>query len=232
MAEQHAVAVEEEIRVVRSGVSPDRHRLRRAGRADAAPRRDARPSRSAPRRTARRPRSPNGRSAKPNDTATTSDNGSSPSPRAPRNRPPAARPSCRNARTSCEQRLAGHGRRRTRCTVGGRARRRRPPAKRAKPTSRNSADRAAGELGRAREQVERELARLRELQGAARAELARMAAVIRAELPPTRRPSPRPTRRADSATGGGARRPGRSANPRGGAADATTTPYRFATAGR
>src|SRR5690349_22952719 len=44
--------------------------------------------------------------------------------------------------------------------------------------------RTADELGRARAQVERELTRLRELQGVARAELARIAATIRAELPP------------------------------------------------
>ena len=58
--------------------------------------------------------------------------------------------------------------------------------------------RTADELGRARAQVERELTRLRELQGVARAELTRIAATIRAELPPTSSPSPRPTRRAEA----------------------------------
>jgi hypothetical protein len=64
--------------------------------------------------------------------------------------------------------------------------------------------RTADELGRARAQAERELARLRGLQGAAAAEITRIAAVIRTELAtgnsaPATRPSPRPTRRAAAA---------------------------------
>jgi hypothetical protein len=91
--------------------------------------------------------------------------------------------------------------------------------------------RAADELGRARAQVERELARLRDLQGVARAELARIAATIRAELPPAARPSPRPTRRVEAPPVEGPRSgPTRAAS--GGASDDTTTPYRLATAGR
>jgi hypothetical protein len=91
--------------------------------------------------------------------------------------------------------------------------------------------RTADELGRARAQVERELTRLRELQGVARAELTRIAATIRAELSPTSRPSPRPTRRAEAPPVAGPRTaPTR--EPTGGASDDTTTPYRFATAGR
>jgi len=112
-------------------------------------------------------------------------------------------------------------------------------AERAALTHRQSAEadvedlrrRTADELGRARAQVERELTRLRELQGVARAELTRIAATIRAELPPPSRPSPRPTRRAEAPPAEGPRTaPTR--EPTGGAADDTTTPYRFATAGR
>jgi hypothetical protein len=64
-------------------------------------------------------------------------------------------------------------------------------------------DRAARDLARARELAERDLARLRDLQGAARLEVARLAAVIRAELAgPAARPSPGPNRRAAHAAGG------------------------------
>ncbi len=59
-------------------------------------------------------------------------------------------------------------------------------------------DRSARELARAREQEERELDRLRDLQGAARLELSRLVATIRAELAelaaPPARPSPGPGR--------------------------------------
>lgn len=57
--------------------------------------------------------------------------------------------------------------------------------------------RVARELARAREQEERELARLRDLQDAARREFTRMVTAIRAELgaaPPPARPSPGPGR--------------------------------------
>lgn len=58
-------------------------------------------------------------------------------------------------------------------------------------------NRTVRELARARELEERELNRLRDLQGAARLELARLASMIRAELPATpARPSPGPTRGA------------------------------------
>jgi hypothetical protein len=61
--------------------------------------------------------------------------------------------------------------------------------------------RTADDLARARAQGERELGRLRELQGNARMELARLAATIRAELAPrgagVARPSPRPIRHTD-----------------------------------
>lgn len=59
--------------------------------------------------------------------------------------------------------------------------------------------RVADELARARAQAERELGRLRDLQGNARVELARLAAAIRAELSPAApvRPSPRPSRRTE-----------------------------------
>ena len=74
--------------------------------------------------------------------------------------------------------------------------------------------------------------RLRELQGVARAELTRIAATIRTELArPTSRPSPRPTRRAEAPPVEGPQT-GPKREPPGGAADDTTTPYRFATAGR
>ena len=89
--------------------------------------------------------------------------------------------------------------------------------------------RTADELGRARAQAEHELARLRDLQGTARAELARIAAAIRAELPgavPTARPSPPRPRRAESPPVGGPR-PG----PVRVAASEDTTPHRLAAAG-
>ena len=89
--------------------------------------------------------------------------------------------------------------------------------------------RTAEELGRARAQAERELARLRDLQGTARAELARIAAAIRAELPgsvPTARPSPPPPRRSGAPPVGGPR-PG----PVRVAASDDTTPHRLAAAG-
>jgi hypothetical protein len=63
--------------------------------------------------------------------------------------------------------------------------------------------RAVRDLARNREREERELARLRDLQGAARHELTRLVAAIRAELPASAaRPSPGPGRRSGRDVGG------------------------------
>ena len=128
---------------------------------------------------------------------------------------------------------SGHGRRRTRCASAAEraadAHRRRAR----RPTSRSSAAaRPTSSAGPAR-RPSASWRRLRELQGVARAELTRIAAAIRAELRPDEPPlaAPHPTRRP-SATGGGARRPGRSANPRAARPTTPRTPHRFVTAGR
>lgn len=64
--------------------------------------------------------------------------------------------------------------------------------------------RSAYELGRTREREERELARLRDLQATARRELTRLASTIRAELPArVPRPSPGPVRGAGRAAAPG-----------------------------
>jgi hypothetical protein len=97
--------------------------------------------------------------------------------------------------------------------------------------------RAAEELGRARAQAEHELARLRDLQGVARAELARVATTIRAELAsaagpvvPAARPSPRPTRRVETPAVDGPP-PGRARHSDGEPPSDDTTPHRYAAAG-
>lgn len=96
--------------------------------------------------------------------------------------------------------------------------------------------RSAEELGRARAQAEHELARLRDRQGTARAELARVAATIRAELAsavgpavPAARPSPRPARRAATPSVDG---PGTARHSDGEPPSDDTTPHRYAAAGR
>jgi hypothetical protein len=229
MAEQHAVAVEEEIRVVRSGVSPtDAGFGARAERMLRLAETEAEQIRSTAHRTA----------------AEVTERAHSESERhrhdvrqqliaeSARAEEQAARRAAelQDRENHLDQRLV---RARAEADAVHAA------AERAALAHRKSAEadveelrrRTADELGRARAQVERELVRLRELQGAARAELTRIAATIRAELPPTSRPSPRPTRRAEAPPAEGPRT-GPPREPSGGPSDDTTTPYRFATAGR
>ena len=229
MAEQHAVAVEEEIRVVRSGVSPtDTGFGARAERMLRLAETEAEQIRATAHRTA----------AEVTERALSEAERHRHDVRQQliaeraRAEEQAARRAVelKDRENHLEQRLA---RARAEADAVHTA------AERAALAHRQSAEadveelrrRTADELGRARAQVERELTRLRELQGVARAELTRIAATIRAELPPTSRPSPRPTRRAEAPPVEGPRTaPTR--EPTGGAADDTTTPYRFATAGR
>jgi cell division septum initiation protein DivIVA len=77
--------------------------------------------------------------------------------------------------------------------------------------------RTADELARARALAERELSRLRDLQAGAGVELARIAAAIRTELAPRAtgvvRPSPRPSRRSEAAPAEGPDRDASDDNP-------------------
>jgi hypothetical protein len=229
MAEQHAVAVEEEIRVVRSGISPtDAGFGARAERMLRLAETEAEQIRATAHRTA----------AEVTERALSE---------AERHRhdvrqrliAESARAEEQSARRAAELKDRENQLEQRLVRARAEADAVHSAAERAALTHRQSAEadvedlrrRTADELGRARAQVERELTRLRELQGVARAELIRIAATIRAELPPPSRPSPRPTRRAEAPPAEGPRTaPTR--EPTGGAADDTTTPYRFATAGR
>jgi hypothetical protein len=204
MAEQHAVAVEEEIRVVRSGIAPavDTGFGARAERMLRLAETEAEQIRGAAHRTA----------AEVTERALNE---------AERHRhdvrqgliAEAARAEEQAARRAAElqQRENTVAERLTRARAEADAVR--AAAERAADAHRAGAEadaeelrrRTADELRRARVQAERELARLRDLQGAARAEIARIAAVIRTELAPgvrapAARPSPRPTPRATTAT--------------------------------
>jgi hypothetical protein len=229
MAEQHAVAVEEEIRVVRSGVSPtDTGFGARAERMLRLAETEAEQIRATAHRTA----------AEVTERALSE---------AERHRhdvrqqliAESARAEEQSARRAAELKDRENQLEQRLVRARAEADAVHSAAERAALTHRQSAEadvedlrrRTADELGRARAQVERELARLRELQGVARAELTRIAATIRAELPPTSRPSPRPTRRAEAPPVEGPQT-GPKREPSGGVADDTTTPYRFATAGR
>ncbi len=229
MAEQHAVAVEEEIRVVRSGVSPtDAGFGARAERMLRLAETEAEQIRATAHRTA----------AEVTERALSE---------AERHRhdvrqqliAESARAEEQAARRAAELKDRENHLDQRLVRARAEADAVHSAAERAALAHRQSAEadvedlrrRTADELGRARAQVERELARLRELQGVARAELTRIAATIRAELPPTSRPSPRPTRRAEAPPVEGPQT-GPKREPSGGAADDTTTPYRFATAGR
>jgi hypothetical protein len=238
MAEQHAVAVEEEIRVVRSGVSPvDSGFGARAERMLRLAETEAEQIRATARRTA----------AEVTERAHSE---------AERHRhgvrqqliAESARAEEQAARRAAELRDREH-------TLDERLDRARAEADSVRAAAEHAAHaqrasataeideqrrRAAEELGRARTQAERELARLRELQGAARAELARVAATIRAELPgPGRpgvgpagpaRPSPRPNRGTEAPPADGPR-PGPTRHAAPGLSDDTTSPHRFAAAG-
>ena len=198
MAEQHAVAVEEEIRVVRSGISPavETGFGARAERMLRLAETEAEQIRSAARRTAaeviERARSEAERHRHDVRQRLIAET---------------ARAEEQAARRAAELREREDGLRERIAQAQAEADAVRAAAERAADAHRGAAHadvdelrrRTADELGRARALAERELSRLRELQGNARVELTRIAAAIRTELAPGAvgvvRPSPRPAPR-------------------------------------